>query len=63
MLICSHAQLLSHAAAAEADATRWAAQGALILPAIRRRDAAALRRLAQATEPAWCAVHVVRAAP
>lgn len=56
----SHARLLSHAEAAEADAARWASEGALILPELRLRDAAALRRLAKATEPAWCAVHAGR---
>lgn len=58
----THATLLRHAEDAERDAERWAAEGALILPAIRRRDAATLRRLAAAMEPAWCAVHVARAA-
>jgi len=52
----THAQLLRHAEDAERDAARWEADGALILPALRRRDAAALRRLAAATEPAWHAV-------
>lgn len=50
--------LLRHADDAERDAARWAKQGAFLLPAIRRRDAAALRRLAEATEPAWGAVSV-----
>lgn len=52
----THATLLRHAADAEADAAKWAREGALILPELRRRDAAALRRLAAHMEPAWCAV-------
>lgn len=49
----THATLLRHADDAERDAARWAAQGAFLLPAIRRRDAAALRRLAAHMEPAY----------
>lgn len=58
-VVMTRAEMLRHAEAAEAEAARWASEGVFLLPEIRLRDAAALRRLLKATEPAWCAVEGV----